>query len=236
MKRMAVVVVFMTLFAGCAARTTAPSAQTEGTLFRGEVWTWDERTNVVTLRSGTQNTRVRVSPETIRTLRLHDIVVIRGELAPPEQIQHVSTPGGPMRAVPQGSAQQSEVTGTVSAADPKGLVSIDAPQGRVTVWTASTDTSAFAAGTPVRVQITVQPVQMVPASGDAAGATPDPAASVPTTPGDHAVITGRITGIDPKGTITVESPRGPITVAAPNASGLKAGDSVQVRTSLQKAQ
>ncbi len=235
MNRIAFLGVLLVLLVGCATtQGTAPSAEAAGTPFRGEVWTWDERTNVVTLRQGAQNIRVHVTPDQIRTLRLHEVMTVRGEIAPPENVQQVSA--GPMRAVPRGTAQQSEVDGTVSAADPKGLVSIDTTTGRLTVWTATPDTSNFPSGTAVRVKTSVQPMQFVPATDAGAAKTSDPSAPVMTEPGDHSVVTGRIISADSRGTITVESPRGPITVAMPNAASQRVGDTVQVRTSLQRAQ
>src|SRR5687767_4899221 len=194
MKRLIYSAITILVLSGCATTAPAPSAQAQpGTAFRGEVWTWDERTNVVTMRMGTQNVRVRTSPETIKYLRLHEITTIRGEVAPPEDIATVVTAPRPMRAVPQGSPQSSEISGTVSAVDPRGLVSIDTADGRITVWTATADTSAFPVGTPVRLMMSVQPVNWVPvAEGQAAGA--DPAASIATAPGpgEHAIVTGRV--------------------------------------------
>jgi hypothetical protein len=220
------------VLSGCA--TTAPSARVEsGTLYRGEVWTWDERTNIVTLRMGTQNVRVRTSPETIKFLRLHDITTIRGEIAPPEEIATVVTAPRPMRPVPHGSAQASEVSGTVSAVDPRGLVSIDSANGRITVWTATADTTGFPIGTPVRLTTIVQPVSWVPMT-DGQAAEVQPAASVAAGAGEHAIVTGRVVAASPNGLVTVESPRGPIVVVTPNAASMPAGASVQVRTSLQR--
>ena len=236
MKRLIYLALTAVVLSGCATSAPAPTAQAQsGSLFRGEVWTWDERTNVVTMRMGTQNVRVRTSPETIKFLRLHEITTIRGELAPPEEIATVVTAPRPMRAVPQGNAQTSEVTGTVSAVDPRGLVSMDTANGRITVWTATADTSAFPVGTPVRLTMSVQPVSWVPIA-DGQPTEVQPAASIATTPGEHAIVTGRVVAASPNGLMTVESPRGPIIVVTPTAAPVPAGGSVQVRTSLQKAQ
>ena len=236
MNRLICTVAVALLLSACATTTgVQPSAQA-GTLYRGEVMTWDERESIVTLRTGTEKIRVKVTPDQIRWLRLNEVATVRGELAPPAQIEHITTPPRPMRAVPQGASVQSEVGGTVSAVDPKGLVSVDTQPGRIIVWTATTDTSHFPVGTLVRVRTVVQPVRYVAA--DDGSAAPDPAASVPTTTeiGEHAVVTGRVLSVDPKGTITVESPRGPIAVLAPNVAGIAAGSPVQVRTSLIRAQ
>lgn len=237
MKRLIHLAITLALVAGCAAPATT-TAQSSGTVFRGEVWTWDEEKNIVTLRTGAEKIRVRVTPDQIRVLRLHEMATVRGELAPPEEIAHVTTGPRPMRAVPQGNAQTSEITGTVSAVDPRGLVTVDSAQGRLTVWTATSDTSAFPVGTPVRVRISVQPVQMVPITDSGSpAASADPSASVITTPGEHAVITGPVVAVDPSGTaITVQSPRGPIVVATPSLPRPSVGGAVQVRTTLQRAQ
>lgn len=231
MRRATFLIIGLMLVAGCATAQTAPQAS--GQTFRGEVWTWDDVTNVVTLRTGDQRVRVRVSEETMRTLRLHETVTLRGELAPPEEIAHVITAPRPMRAVPRGEAQQAQVTGNVLRTDPKGLVSVGSASGPVTVWTATTDTSAFAPGAPAMVRMTVQPVDMVVSD---TGTAADPSASVATEPGEHTVVTGRVVSVDPKGLITVESPRGPITVMVPNAALHRAGSFVQVRTTLQRGQ
>jgi hypothetical protein len=228
-----VAIVAVTLLAGCAATPPVTPTAQEGSSFRGEVWTWDERESIVTLRSGGQFVRVRTTPDQVRGLRLGEYATLRGELAPPAEIAHTTTPPRPVRAIPEGASVSSEVSGTVSANDPKGLVTIDAQPARITVWTATADTSQFPVGTPVRVKTVVQPVRYVSAD-DTGGAAP--AASVPTTEvGEHAVVTGRILSVDPRGAISVESPRGPIAVLAPNASGLAVGNPVQVRTSLVRA-
>jgi hypothetical protein len=232
MRRVTLLGIVLTLFVGCATVDPAPTAT--GQVFRGEVWTWDDRTNVVTLRMGTQNVRVRVSEDQMRGLRMHEIVTLRGEVAPPEEIAHVITPARPMVAVARGEAQQSQASGNVLATDPKGLVSVGTPSGALTVWSASPETvSGFSAGSPVTVRMTVQPVDMV--VSDTGAATSDPAALAGGEPGEHATVTGRIVSVDPQGTITVESPRGPIVVAVTNPGAFRAGAFVQVRTTLQRA-
>jgi hypothetical protein len=79
-------------------------------------------------------------------------------------------------------------------------------------------------------------VDLVPA---AAPVTPSPApatapsASPTSEPGDHAVVTGRILGINPGGVVVVESPTGPIQVLAADSTRYKVGDAVQVRTTVR---
>ena len=64
------------LLAGCAtAPQPAPGTQT----FVGEVWTWDTPSSVVTLmEDGGRLVRVKVAPETLRTLRLHQYTRVSG--------------------------------------------------------------------------------------------------------------------------------------------------------------
>jgi len=62
-----------------------------------------------------------------------------------------------------------------------------------------------------------------------------PSASPSTEPGDHAVVTGRIMGINAGGVLVVESPTGPIQVFATDSSRYKIGDAVQVRTTVRTA-
>jgi hypothetical protein len=237
MKTLGAVVAFVLVLAGCATtRTDSPSAG--ATLYGGEVWTWDDANSIVTLRQGTQTIRVQTTPEEMRTLRLHEYAVVRGQLAPPAEIATVITPAVPMTPVPRGAPEQLQLSGTVAAADPKGLVTIESDRGRLVVWTATPDGSRYAAGTPVRVRTTVQRVDMVPVSSvGAQAATPtavmDPAASVSSEPGDFAVITGRVLAADnARHLLTVESPRGPVMVSVPNAATYTPGTYVQVRTAI----
>jgi hypothetical protein len=70
------------------------------------------------------------------------------------------------------------------------------------------------------VHISVQPVDLVPASAPATP-TPAPVGGATTSPsqaGDHAVVNGRIIGINPGGVLVVESPTGPIQVVSGDAS------------------
>lgn len=158
MNRMALLGVLLILVTtGCATTETVPSAQAGGSVFRGEVWTWDERAKVVTLRVGTEIVRVQVTPDEIRDLRLHQNVT----LAPPATIEHVVAPSASDARGPQGPVQQFVATGTVSTIDPKGLVTLETAQGRHTVWAATPDASGFPAGTPGRLRVSVQPAQMV---------------------------------------------------------------------------
>jgi len=222
------------LFAGCAASTTAPAPSSSAQIYTGEVWTWDQPNNIVTLYQGGQITRVKVSPETMRTLRLHDQARVTGELAPPADLL-VVTNTGPMTPVARGQAESMEVKGTVASVDPQGRIAVTSERGPVHVWAASGADQRFTKGAPVSVKMTVQPVDMKPvASGQPAPATAVDA-SPSSEPGDHAVITGRIIGVNPGGILVVESPTGPIQVLVADGAKYKVGDYVEIRTTVRTA-
>jgi hypothetical protein len=233
MRRAVQLAVVAIVLGACA---TAPVQQPGAAVYRGEVWNWDERDNTVTLLVGAQPIRLKVAPDQLRGLRLHEFATVRGEPAPPADIAHVITSPAPMTAVPAGPPVTMETTGTIGIIDPKGLVSIDTPRGTLLVWTATPGGEALRPGTPAKVRISVQPVTMVPLADprtQAAMREPQPGALVAAEPGVHAVVTGRITGVDPAGRISVESPRGPVTVAVPDIGPFRPGGTVQVRTLVQ---
>jgi hypothetical protein len=237
MRRMGPAVLVAAIVAGVMVWPVAHRADAAATAYQGEVWTWDEPTSTVTLRQGGQTFRVKVTPEQLRTLRLHEFATVRGELAPPAEIERIMSQAQPMRPVPRGPVDQSDVTGTVAAVDASGLVSVDTPRGRATVWAAPGAESRFRPGETVRLRTTVQAVDMVPETAAAAGGRPapapaEPAASGPSEPGDYSVITGRVTAVNPQGTVTVESPRGPVTIALPDAARYQPGMPVQVHTAV----
>src|SRR5919106_2273931 len=94
-------------------------------VFSGEVWTWDERASTVTLRQRDgQIVRVKVPPDELGGFRLHERVTLRGQLAPPAEIERIEVPAGPMKLIAQGSPAPSEVTGTVASLERAGIVSI----------------------------------------------------------------------------------------------------------------
>jgi hypothetical protein len=237
MRTLITVVAVVALVAGCATtsstRTTTGTAP--GTVFTGEVWTWDERENIVTLRQGTQIVRVKVAPDQMKGLQLHQNATLRGELAPPALIANVTTPIGPMTAVPRGSAEQVDLGGSVTTVGADGRVAIDSPRGPVQVWVATGADQRFTPGSRVKLITIVQPVDMVPADR-APRSTSDPAASMSSQPGDYSVVTGRIIGVNPNGGLIVESPSGPIQIWVADSSKYRLSDSVQVRTSLQRAE
>lgn len=234
MRALITVIAVIALVAGCATATPT-GTQAAGTAFSGEVWTWDERENIVTLRQGTQKVRVQVTPDQLIGLRLYQNVTLRGQLAPPALIPHVASATGPMVAVPRGSAEQAELNGSVKTAGADGRVSIDSPRGPVQVWVATGAEQRFTPGSTVRLVTTVQPVDMVPADR-APRTTEDPAASLRTQPGDYSVVTGRIIGVNPNGGLIVESPSGPIQLWVADSSKYRLSDSVQITTSLRRAQ
>src|SRR5437762_14013258 len=66
--------------AGCASQTTATvqaPASPPADTFTGEVWTWDERENTVTLGLGVQDIRVKTTHDQIRRLPLLQIATNR---------------------------------------------------------------------------------------------------------------------------------------------------------------
>lgn len=235
MRTLITFIAVVALVTGCATTTSPTSTQVAANVYSGEVWTWDERENIVTLRQGTQNIRVQVTPDQMIGLRLHQNATLRGQLAPPAPIAHVTSPTGPMTAVPRGSAEEIELRGSVTAAGADGRVAINSPRGPAHVWVATGADQRFTPGTNVRLVTTVQPVDMVPADR-APRTTEDPAASLRSQPGDYSVVTGRIIGVQPNGGLVVESPSGPIQLWVADSSKYRLSDSVQVRTSLQRAQ
>ena len=142
------------------------------------MWTWDERENTVTLRRGTQDIRVKTTPEQMRGLQLHQMATIRGQLAPPANLPNMVAPAVAMTPVPRGQTDEQTLAGTVTAVDPAGRLSIDSERGALHVWAASGATQRFAVGDKVRVTMAVQAVDMVPASRSASSTPTDPSASM----------------------------------------------------------
>lgn len=234
MKTLVAALLAVLLLAGCAGRPAAPTAATpSATTFTGEVWTWDEQTRIVTLRQGAQTIRVKVAPDQFVGLQLHQIVTLRGELAGPAEIETFTTP--PPALVPAGAPDRAEATGSVSTVAPGGILAATSDRGPIRVWVAPG--TSFRPGDRVRVEMSVQLLEPAPPGTPAPQATPlpEPAASPATEPVDHARVTGRITAVDPAGRITVESARGPVEVWVPSAARYRAGQSVEVRTSVRPA-
>jgi len=221
------------LLAGCATAPPAAGVQT----FTGEVWTWDVKDSTVTLWQDGQRVRVKTTPEQMRTLQLHQFARVTGTLAPPSELL-ILGPVGPVTAVPKGQPEVVELKGTVASVDPSGRLAINSERGPVHVWVAAGADQRFKVGEPVTVRSSVQAVDLVPASAPSMPAPAPvgaPSASPSTEPGDHAVVTGRIMGINAGGVLVVESPTGPIQVFATDSSRYKIGDAVQVRTTVRTA-
>lgn len=220
------------MLAACAS--TAPPAPATGQTFTGEVWGWDQQTGMVTLRQGPNLIFVKTTPDTVAGLRLHQVATIRGELVPGDIERTILPPG---QLVARGQALSAEATGTVARVQPAGTVIIDSARGPVTVWIATPGTEPFQAGQPVQVRVNVQPLELLPpAPGATAPAAPtEPAALAGTEPGEYAVVRGRITAVEPSGRLTVDSARGPVTVFLPSAGTLRAGDWIDVQTSVHPA-
>jgi hypothetical protein len=233
--RLALLSLVLVPLVGCASQTRTAS-QAPGDTFTGEVWTWDEREHTVTLRRGAQDIRIKTTPDQMRGLVLHQTATIRGQIAPPAELPNMITPAAAMSAVPRGPVDQQTISGTVTAVDPSGRLSIDSERGPLHVWVASGANQRFATGDRVQVQMFVQGVDMVPAkSGSPAGMPTDPSASMSSQPGDSAVVTGRVIGVD-RGVIVVESPTGPIQVWVGDSPRYTVSQPVQVRTRVSKAQ
>jgi hypothetical protein len=220
------------LLGGCAT-SSRPAAGTE--TFAGEVWTWDTSTSTVTLWQNGQAVRVKTTPDQMRTLQLHSFARVTGTLAPPADVVITTGTSGPVAAVPKGPAEIVELKGVVTAVEPAGRIAVNSERGPVNVWVAPGADRRFKDGQSVTLRASVQPVDLVPA---AAPTTPAPApvgsaASPSSEPGDHAVVNGRITGINPGGVLVVESPSGPIQVITTDTSRYKLGDAVEVRTTVR---
>lgn len=229
-----VLLVTVLVLVGCAVTVSAQTVivQTPVTgKFSGQAWTWDSARNIVTLYDSGRQLRVQTTPDQIARLQHHQWVTVTGTLLGPEPIETALLPAQPMAAIPNGPAASAEVAGQVTAIDPNGIATIDTPRGPMRVWVADNAQSRFASGTSVKMHVAVQPVRMVAVSG-AGGQAPGPTMSAPV-PGDHAVVVGRILGVNPAGTLTVESPRGPIAVWVPDPASFKIGDFVQVQTVVQ---
>jgi hypothetical protein len=247
MKKLVGLLASVVVAASCAVSQTAsaqappaaPSnfgqqpAPTPTNVYRGEVWTWDEREGWVTLRQGNQDLRVKVSPDQFVGLQLHQITTLRGELAPPSELVTV-VPVGPVAFVPTGSEGETiAVTGKVTAVDPNGKITVQTDRGPVEVWIAAG--SPYKAGDTVNISSTVRSVKVVSAAS--APASAEPSAAVATEPGDHAVVTGRIVTRDANGRLAVESPRGlvQVWVQPADVERFRVGDFVQVRTRVRQA-
>jgi len=234
--RVLTVAVLAIVLGGCAASprpATAPGAQT----FAGEVWTWDEKESTVTLWQDGRAVRVKTTPDQMRTLQLHSFARITGTPAPPADLVVTTGSSGPVTAVPKGPAEMVEMRGSVAAVGPGARLAVNSASGPVYVWVATGAEQRFKVGEPVSVRASVQPVDLVPGS---AATTPAPApvgaaASPSSEPGDHAVVTGRVIGVNPGGVLVVESPTGPIQVAGVDGSRYRMGDAVQVRTTVLSA-
>jgi hypothetical protein len=234
MRTLTVIAVAVLLF-GCASSAPAPTGNVQ--TFSGEVWTWNTEDSTVTLmQPGGQRVRVKTTPDQMRTLELHSRTRVTGTLAPPDDLLVVQGQAGPVTAVPKGQAEVVELNGTVASVDPSGRLAVNSPRGPIHVWVASGAEQRFKVGAPVALKSSVQPVDLVPASAPATPTpTPvgSPSASPTSEPGDHAVVTGRIVGVNPGGVLVVESPTGPIQVLSADGSRYKIGDAVQVRTTVR---
>jgi hypothetical protein len=189
------------------------------------------------MQDGGRAVRVKVSPETMRTIRHRQYTTVTGTPQPAE-IALTTRPAGPVNMVPRGQPEQVDVKGTVTAVEPTGRLAVQSDRGPLHIWVASGADQRFAKGAPVTVRMSVQPVDVVAATSPAPPPAPAPvgtSASPTSEPGDHAVVTGRVIGINPGGVLVVESPTGPVQVLASDTTRYKIGDWLQVRTSVRTA-
>ena len=214
---------------GCATTSSSPQAAS-GELYTGTIWNWDEQTNVVTMRRGPETIRIKVTPDQLVGMQLHQTRTVRGTPAGPAEIERVMQPPPANYAVvPKGTSDTAEVSGKLVTVDPNGTVSISSARGTMRVWVASPSAPTLKAGNDVKLRVAVQPVDIVPRAG---GTQEPPKVTVQQEPGEYAVVVGKVTQVDPNGRLVVESPRGPIEVTVTNASQFKVGDMVQVSTSV----
>jgi hypothetical protein len=230
--RTSVIAIVALLLTACAP--TAPPAPVSGQPFTGEVWGWNEQASVITLNQGGSLTHVKVTPDQIVGLRLHQVVTVRGERTTLEVQRTILPPG---RLVARGAPARAETTGKVTRVNPSGTVAIDSARGPVTVWIATPGTQPFQAGEPVRVRLQVQPLeQLPPEAGDVTpAAMTEPPVPSATEPGEYAAVRGRVTSVEPAGRVTVDSARGPVTVWLPDGTTLRVGDWVTLQTSVHPA-
>jgi hypothetical protein len=233
MKSLTGALLALVLIAACA--TLPPRPPAAGTPFRGEVWTWDDQRHIVTLRQGDRTIRVQTTPEQIAALRLHAVTTVYGTLAPPDEIERIVLPAPPTALVPRGLADQVETAGTVAGIDPVGKLTVNSPRGPLQVWVSTSAADRYPQGAPVRVRVTVQPLDAVAPAVAGPDARPSGARPVPppaTAPGDYAAVVGQILAVDPAGRLIVDSPRGPIEVAVPDPRRYRIGDTVEVQTAI----
>lgn len=224
-------VFFFTLLAGGVGTPASGQGPSAGlTAYTGEVWVWDERTGVVTLRqSGGGMLRVQMRPEETRRLRHHEIATIYGVLAPPADIERsvIAT-----EAVPFGPVDHVTAPATVRSVNADGVMVVDSDHGPLTVLIAQPVDGRYGPGAPVRVETAVQAMKLVPAgSAPSTASEVDTMAATPRTePGDLVMITGPVLSVEASGTMRIESPRGPIALWLPNAQRFRVGEFVRVRT------
>jgi hypothetical protein len=213
---------FLTLLVGGCATAAPPGT----TAYTGEVWVWDDRASIVTLRQPGGLIRVQVTPDQMVGLQMHQTTTVRGVIAPPVEIEQVVVT---TEAVPVGAVDHVAATATVRSVTPEGVMAVDSDHGPLTLLIARPPAGRYGPGARVRVQTAVQAMQLVPA-----GSAPHTASSssmlAPTPePEDSVVVTGRVLGVEASGTVRIESPRGAISLWVPNAERFRVNDFIRVR-------
>src|SRR5262245_39449739 len=225
---MAAIGVVVVTLTGCAA---LPPPQ--GHTFSGTVRDWDTGAGTVTLaQDDGQLQTVRISPDQFTTLRQKEYASVRGELVPRPVAP--PPPPQPLTARPKGAPDELEIPGTVAAVDPSGRIGVMSDRGSMELWVPAGADQRFQKGAAVRVRVSVQPLEMVPA---ASAAPPPPASPVAREePGDYAMVIGRVLGVEPPGGLRIDAPNGPIVVMVPEAKRYRVGDDVEVRSSVHPSQ
>jgi len=229
------VIAIALLVAGCATATTPPPPGTQ--TFVGEVRNWNAKDNTVTLYQpgSLRLVTVKVTPDQLVGLDLNRTVRVQGVPVEPADL-NVVVPTGPMTPVVRGTAEMVEMQGTVTLVDPAGRLLINTDRGPLRIIAAAGADQRFQPSSPVIVRMSVQPVDLVPASatgGVAVVPSPMPvsdSASPTSEPGDHAVSTGRVLSINPPNLLVVEAPGGSVQVVVQNTARYAVGQFVQVRT------
>ncbi len=152
-----------------------------------------------------------------------DVVELPVEAAPPAE--PTILPGQTSAFIPRGPADQALTAARVVAVDIQGSITVESSRGPTDAWV--TDALRYHFGDAVEISMSVRPGRLETLPGGPAN-VPAPRWDEP---GDHAIVIGRILGVDPRGTITVDSPRGPIRVWVTQAPGrYRVGEIVEVRS------
>ncbi len=230
--RTAVAAIVGFLLTACA--TTAPPAPATGQPFTGEVWGWDQQTGIVTLRQGPNLVHVKTTPDQVAALRLHQVATVRGEYIPGESNGSSSLRDSSSPAV-RPSARRPRAPSPASnhrAPSPSTRCAARSRCGlRHPARSPSRPASRCACASSFSRWNCCRRRPGPPRPGRAPNPRPRRAPSRANTPSCAAGSRPSI----PAGGLTVDSTRGPITVFLPAGATLRAGDWVDVQTSVHPA-